>query len=82
MEKDENGHLKYSFANLLFAHRPIMIVDEAHNAVTNLSAEMQGRINPSAIIELTATPRLQNYTLYNVYATELKEEEMIKLPIA
>lgn len=82
MEKDENGHLKYSFANLLFAHRPIMIVDEAHNAVTNLSAEMQGRINPSAIIELTATPRLQNNTLYNVYATELKEEEMIKLPIA
>ncbi len=82
MEKDENGHLKYSFANLLFAHRPIMIVDEAHNAVTNLSAEMQGRINPSAIIELTATPRLQNNTLYNVYAKELKEEDMIKLPIA
>ncbi len=82
MEKDESGHLKYSFANLLFAHRPIMIVDEAHNTVTNLSAEMQGRINPSAIIELTATPRLQNNTLYNVYAAELKEEEMIKLPIA
>lgn len=82
MEKDESGHLKYSFANLLFAQRPIMIVDEAHNAVTNLSAEMQGRINPSAIIELTATPRLQNNTLYNVYATELKDEEMIKLPIA
>lgn len=82
MEKDEDGHLKYSFANLLFAYRPIMIVDEAHNAVTNLSAEMQGRINPSAIIELTATPKLRNNTLYNVHAKELKEEEMIKLPIA
>ena len=82
MERDENGQLKYSFANLLYAQRPIMIVDEAHNVVTNLNAEMQGRINPSAIIELTATPRLQNNTLYNVYATELKEEEMIKLPIA
>lgn len=82
MERDEKGQLKYSFANLLYAQRPIMIVDEAHNVVTNLNAEMQGRINPSAIIELTATPRLQNNTLYNVYATELKEEEMIKLPIA
>lgn len=82
MERDEKGQLKYSFANLLYAQRPIMIVDEAHNVVTNLNAKMQGRINPSAIIELTATPRLQNNTLYNVYATELKEEEMIKLPIA
>ena len=81
MEKDETGHLKYSFANLLYAQRPLMIVDEAHNVVTNLSAEMQGRINPAAIIELTATPRTNNNTLYNVYATELKEEEMIKLPI-
>lgn len=81
MEKDKNGKLKFSFANLLYFHRPIMIIDEAHNAVTNLSAEMQGRINPSAIIEFTATPRLRNNTLYNVRASELKEEEMIKLPI-
>lgn len=82
MEKDENGQLKYSFANLLFAQRPIMILDEAHRVVTNLSAEMQGRINPSAVIEFTATPHLRNNTLYNVYASELKDEEMIKLPIA
>ena len=82
MERDEKGNLKYSFANLLYAQRPIMILDEAHNVVTNLSAEMHSRINPSAIIELTATPRVQNNTLYNVSAMELKEEEMIKLPIA
>ena len=82
MEKDENGQLKYSFANLLFEQRPIMILDEAHRVVTNLSAEMQGRINPSAVIEFTATPHLKNNTLYNVYASELKDEEMIKLPIA
>lgn len=81
MEKDENGKTKFSFANLLYYHRPLMILDEAHNVVTNLSAEMQGRINPSAVLEFTATPRLKNNTLYNVRATELKEEEMIKLPI-
>jgi type III restriction enzyme len=73
---------KYSFANLLFYHRPLMIVDEAHKVVTDLSQETLGRINPAAIIEFTATPRPNNNTLYNVRAAELKEEEMIKLPIA
>ncbi|MDR2905781.1 MAG: DEAD/DEAH box helicase family protein [Helicobacteraceae bacterium] len=81
MEKDDKGNLKFSFANLLFNHRPIVIVDEAHNVISGLSQEVQGRINPSAIVELTATPQLNNNTLYNVRAVELKEEEMIKLPI-
>jgi type III restriction enzyme len=59
-----------------------MIVDEAHKVVTDLSQETLGRINPAAIIEFTATPRPNNNTLYNVRAMELKEEQMIKLPIA
>ena len=58
-----------------------MIVDEAHNAVTRLSREMQGRINPCAIIEFTATPRDRSNILHNVTAQELKAAEMIKLPI-
>jgi type III restriction enzyme len=57
-------------------------VDEAHKVVTGLSQETLRRVNPSAVIEFTATPREKNNTLYNVYATELKEEEMIKLPFA
>ncbi|MCL1927305.1 MAG: DEAD/DEAH box helicase family protein [Treponema sp.] len=73
---------KYSFANLLLYHRPIMIVDEAHKVVTDLSQETQRRINPATIVEFTATPRPNNNTIYNVRAAELKEEEMIKLPIA
>jgi len=79
---DDGGRPKYSFSNLLYYHRPIMIVDEAHKVVTELSQETHQRINPSAIIEFTATPRPDNNTLYNVRASELKEEEMIKLPIA
>jgi len=75
------GRPKYSFANLLLYHCPIMIVDEAHKVVTDLSQETQRRINPAAIVEFTATPRPNNNTLYNVRAAELKEEEMIKLPI-
>jgi len=83
MEKTvEGSRPKYSFANFLFYHRPIMIVDEAHKVVTELSKETQGRINPTAIIEWTATPQADNNTLYSVRALELKEEEMIKLPIA
>ncbi|MDR2735183.1 MAG: DEAD/DEAH box helicase family protein [Spirochaetota bacterium] len=72
---------KYSFANLLYMHRPIMIVDEAHKAVTDLSQETQRRIRPAAILEFTATPRPANNTLYSVRAAELQNEEMIKLPI-
>ena len=81
LERMESGGTKFSFANLLHLHRPLMIVDEAHNAVTRLSREMQGRLNPCAIIEFTATPSKKSNVLYTVTAQELKDEEMIKLPI-
>ena len=81
LEKLESGGVKFSFANLLHVHRPLMIVDEAHNAVTGLTREMQARVNPCAIVEFTATPRLDSNILYSVTAQELKREDMIKLPI-
>lgn len=81
LEKTEEGGPKYSFANLLHLHRPLMIVDEAHNAVTGLTREMQARVNPGAIVEFTATPRINSNILHNVTATELKAEEMVKLPV-
>jgi type III restriction enzyme len=81
MELDPRGRPKLSFANLLYHHRPIVIVDEAHNVISDLSQETLARLNPAAIVELTATPRPNNNTLYSVRAAELKEEEMIKLPI-
>ncbi len=76
-----SNKIKYSFANLLHLLHPIMIVDEAHNAVTGLSQEMQERVSPSCIIEFTATPRLNSNILHNSTAQELKDEEMIKLPV-
>ena len=81
LEKSEQGGVKFSFANLLHIHRPLMIVDEAHNAVTGLTREMQARVNPCAIVEFTATPRRRSNILHSVTAQELKREEMIKLPI-
>ena len=81
LEELDSGGVKFSFANLMHLHRPLMIVDEAHNAVTGLTREMQTRLNPCAIVEFTATPRSNSNTLYNVTAQELKSAEMIKLPI-
>ena len=80
------GGIKFSFANVLHLHRPLMVVDEAHNAVTGLTREMQARVNPCAVVEFTATPRDHkgrrlNNILHSVSARELKAEAMIKLPI-
>ncbi|WP_066487624.1 DEAD/DEAH box helicase family protein [Sphingomonas sp. CCH9-F2] len=82
--KRVGGHpddIRYSLANLLHLHRPLMIMDEAHKAVTGLSREMQARVNPSAIIEFTATPHPKSNILHAVSAAELKAEQMIKLPV-
>ncbi|MCY3956560.1 MAG: DEAD/DEAH box helicase family protein [Nitrospira sp.] len=81
LEKSASGGVKFSFANMLHLHRPLMIVDEAHNAVTGLTRDMQARLNPSAIIEFTATPKPKSNILHSISAQELKQAEMIKLPI-
>jgi type III restriction enzyme len=73
--------VRYSFANLLHLRRPLMIVDEAHKAVTGLSREMQARVNPCAIVEFTATPHAKSNILHSVSAMELKDAQMIKLPV-
>lgn len=75
------GRVKYSVANWLHLQRPIVIVDEAHNNRTDRFFKTLGRVNPSCIIELTATPVPGNNVLYHVAASELKAEQMIKLPI-
>ena len=81
----ELGKIKFSFANLLAVYRPIVIIDEAHNARTSLMFETLMRVHPAAIIELTATPNTTatngSNILFHVSASELKSEEMIKLPI-
>ena len=85
LSTSEVSKIKYSFANLLAVHRPIIIMDEAHNARTALTFETLQRIHPAAIIELTATPNTSKHNgsnvLFHVSAAELKAEEMIKLPI-
>lgn len=86
----ENGVTTYSLANVLSMHRPLVIMDEAHNARTELSFDTLVRFRPGAIVELTATPRREHdprrglyasNILSHVSAAELKAEAMIKLPI-
>lgn len=83
--KPNAGKVKYSFANLLRVHRPLVIMDEAHNARTQLTFDTLERLSPSCIVELTATPgtngRFGSNVLYRVSAAQLKAEAMIKMPI-
>jgi len=81
LDKTEAGKPACSLANVFKLHRPVVIVDEAHNARTDLSFETLARFNPSCIIEFTATPAGDSNVLTWVSASELKGDEMIKLPI-
>jgi len=84
LERHANGEVVYSLANLLRLRSPIVVVDEAHNARTELSFETLTRLQPACILEFTATPDTQrspSNVLWTVSAAELKAEEMIKLPV-
>jgi len=73
-----------SLVNVLRLRRPIVIVDEAHNARTELSFDTLGALSPSCIIEFTATPATTppiSNVLHRVSAAELKAAEMIKMPV-
>ena len=60
---------------------PVVIVDESHNAGSKLSEEMLNNLNPSFVLDLTATPRKNSNILTYVDARELKRENMVKLPV-
>jgi len=78
------GKLLPSLVNVLRLRRPIVLVDEAHNARTDLSFSMLGNVLPSCIIEFTATParkKMPSNVLHFVSASELKASHMVKLPV-
>ena len=60
---------------------PVTVVDESHNAGSDLSVEMLNNLNPSFVLDLTATPRDNSNILSYVDARELKKENMVKLPV-
>jgi len=60
---------------------PLVVVDESHNAETNLSVDMLKEFNPCFILDLTATPRNNSNIISFIDAMELKRENMVKLPV-
>jgi type III restriction enzyme len=89
---DQNGALQ-SFETLLGKDEeislmkvmqflnPLVIVDESHNAESDLSVEMLKEFNPCFILDLTATPRKNSNIISFIDALELKRENMVKLPV-
>jgi len=81
LNSQDVGRVKHSVANWLHLQQPIVIVDEAHNHQTAVFYNAIGRINPSCVIEFTATPVSGINVLHHVSAQQLKAEQMIKLLI-
>ena len=84
MLRGEDGQATPSLVNILRLRRPVVIVDEAHNARTELSFTTLGNVLPSCILEFTATPArtiTPSNVLHRVSAAELKAADMVKLPL-
>ena len=88
----ENGNLQsfgamvgvdeeISLMRVIQALNPVLIVDESHNAESDLSLEMLKNLNPCFILDLTATPRKNSNIISFVDAMALKKENMVKLPV-
>ena len=81
-EKDIlEGTEREALINVIRSLNPILVVDESHNAESDLSVEMLNNLNPSFILDLTATPKQNANIVSLVSAIELKKEHMVKLPV-
>lgn len=89
LDQHESGNcVKQSLFNVLKMVSPTVILDEAHKAYGTNDANNRefvksvNRLNPRLVLELSATPRIGiSNILVNISGSELRDEEMIKLPI-
>ena len=85
----DNGPVKHSLFNVFKMLRPVVVLDEAHKAYGAKKREANeefarsiNRLDPNLVIELSATPnRGISNLLVDITGIELKNEEMIKLPV-
>ena len=59
--------------NVIRSLHPVLVVDESHNAESTLSVEMLNALNPSFVLDLTATPKDNSNIVSLVPAIELKK---------
>ena len=75
---------KHSLLNVIRILKPVVILDEAHKT-RGIGGDRMityvNDMNPSMVIELTATPREGSNVLVDVSGRDLRQEEMIKMPI-
>jgi type III restriction enzyme len=83
---DSDDHLladtdQTALINVIRSLTPVVVVDESHNAESELSVEMLRNLNPSFVLDLTATPKKNANIVSFVSAIALKTEQMVKLPV-
>ena len=81
LERDSEGSVINSLANVVRLSNPLIVIDEGHKTTTKLSIDFLKDLNPSFIVEYTATPRSESNILVEIHASELKDEQMVKIPI-
>lgn len=58
----------------------VVIVDESHHATSALSVGMLENLNPCFVLDLTATPKKNSNIISFVDSSQLKKDNMVKLP--
>ena len=86
--REKDGRIVHSLANVFRLARPMIVVDEADEARSDLSCESLSRFSPSWVLEITATPKTTrenrcavSNVLHQVSATDLQSCDMIKFPL-
>jgi type III restriction enzyme len=81
LDLDEDKEAINSLANVIRMNNPLVVIDEGHKVQTSLAIEVTKALNPGFIIEYSATPRGGSNVLVDISAVDLKEEQMVKIPI-
>ena len=92
LDRDSDANrVMHSLFNVFKVCEPIVILDEAHKAYgggkkpktkATKYAQSISKLDPSIVVELTATPNAKvSNLLVDVTGSELHDEQMIKLPI-
>lgn len=82
-EKDGfwGNQIKTSLGNVLRLCNPLMILDEGHKTYSPIAQDTLKNLNPSIIVELSATPLERSNILVDIPGMDLLREEMIKLDL-
>lgn len=81
---DENfwgRQIKTSLGNVIRLLNPMVILDESHKGKSPIAEDTLKNLNPSIVVELSATPHEQSNILVDILGRELNQEEMIKLDL-